>query len=463
MNLGGLKPWLLWGMFAIMLSGFLGYSLLKGDRAIFLIGRTTDAHHQIELACDACHKPFGGTETLQQSCVGCHGQELKDANDKHPKAKFTDPRNADRVAALDARVCITCHREHRPGITRAMAVTMPDDYCFLCHKDIARDRPSHAGLAFNSCASAGCHNFHDNRALYEDFLTQHKDEPSVLTHAVVPARQAWMPPPGRPWPAALKAGDADWPQPRAADEAAVREWATTAHARAGVNCSGCHRAKEKMATVERWVDKPDHMACATCHERQAAGYLAGKHGMRLAQKLTPMTPAMARLPMRDDAKSKTLSCTVCHGAHAFDTAKAAVEACEGCHADGHTKAFRASPHFELWHAERTGAAPAGSGVTCAGCHMPRETHKAEGREILEVQHNQNANLRPNEKMIRSVCIGCHGLGFAIDALADPKLITNNFKGRPARAIPSIEWATARAAKKAAERQTTAASSQERKH
>ncbi len=447
----------------MMLSGFLTYSLLKGDRAIFLIGRTTDAHHQIELACDACHKPFGGIEALQQSCVGCHGQELKDANDKHPKSKFTDPRNADRVAALDARLCVACHREHRPGITRAMAVTMPDDYCFLCHKDIARDRPSHADLAFNTCASAGCHNFHDNRALYEDFLMQHRDEPIMRANAILPARQAWVPPPGRPRPTALKAEGADWPRERAADDAAVHDWATTAHAKAGVNCSGCHRVKDPKTAAARWVDKPDHTACAACHERQASGFLAGKHGMRLAQKLTPMTPAMARQPMRVDAKSKSLSCTSCHGAHAFDTAKAAVEACEGCHADDHTKAFRASPHFELWRAERAGLAPAGSGVTCAGCHMPREAHKMDGREIIEVQHNQNANLRPNEKMIRSACLGCHGLGFAIDALADPKLITDNFKGRPARAIPSIEWAKARAAKKAAEKKITAKSSEERKH
>ena len=38
------------------------------------------------------------------------------------------------------RYCVTCHREHRPGITRAMGVTMPDDYCFHCHQDIAKDR-----------------------------------------------------------------------------------------------------------------------------------------------------------------------------------------------------------------------------------------------------------------------------------------------------------------------------------
>jgi formate-dependent nitrite reductase cytochrome c552 subunit len=191
--------------------------------------------------------------------------------------------------------------------------------------------------------------------------------------------------------------------------------------------------------VASWADKPGHTACATCHEREAKGFLEGKHGMRLAQKLTPMTPAMARIPMRADARDAALGCTTCHGAHAFDTKRAAVEACEGCHADNHTKAFRASRHFALWQAELTGTAPPSSGVSCATCHLPRELHKSEGGETVAAQHNQNLNLRPNEKMVRSVCLACHGLGFALDALADPHLIASNFKGRPARKVESIAW------------------------
>ena len=61
-------------------------------------------------------------------------------------------------------------------------------------------------------------------------------------------------------------------------------------------------------------------------------------------------------------------------------------------------------------------------------------------------HNQNAYLRPNEKMIRPVCMQCHSLDFAIDALADPKLVENNFNGRPAMHIESIDWAMKRARK-----------------
>jgi len=57
-----------------------------------------------------------------------------------------------------------------------------------------------------------------------------------------------------------------------------------------------------------------------------------------------------------------------------------------------------------------------------------------------VDHNQNATLSPNEKMIRPTCLHCHGLEFTIDSLADEKLIENNFKGKPLVHIPSIDLA-----------------------
>ena len=73
--------------------------------------------------------------------------------------------------------------------------------------------------------------------------------------------------------------------------------------------------------------------------------------------------------------------------------------------------------------------------------------KIERRGKIATSHNQNDNLRPNEKMIRSVCLDCHGLGFAIDALADADLVAGNFNRRPAVHIESIEWAARRAAVK----------------
>ena len=50
------------------------------------------------------------------------------------------------------------------------------DFCVACHsegdQDVRWDRPSHADLAFDTCASAGCHNYHDNAC-----HNNHKDSP----------------------------------------------------------------------------------------------------------------------------------------------------------------------------------------------------------------------------------------------------------------------------------------------
>jgi hypothetical protein len=63
--------------------------------------------------------------------------------------------------------------------------------------------------------------------------------------------------------------------------------------------------------------------------------------------------------------------------------------------------------------------------------------------LVRVQHNQSLNLRPNEKMIRGVCLNCHGLGFSIDVLADTALVQRNFAGQPARHVRSIDMARER--------------------
>ena len=437
------KP-IVWGVWIVGVSCLTAYFVLvlqSGDRTVFLIGRTTHGHHQIELACDSCHTgAFGGTEALQEACVRCHGQELAEADDKHPKTKFTDPRNADRVAILDARFCVTCHREHRPGITLAMGLTLPGDYCFKCHQDVGRERPSHKGLAFDSCASAGCHNFHDNRALYEDFLAAHLREPKVLANPVLPVR-AWSPSDpawaDRAKPALTRASLTAVPAGKMTEDA-VHGWEGSQHAKAGVDCAGCHAPRGAA-----WVDKPSHKACAACHEPEVRGFVSGRHGMRLDDRLamnfTPMSPAMARIPMKPEAHARTLGCATCHDAHSVNTKAATVEPCMGCHDDEHTRNYRDSPHYALWQAEAAGDLAAGRGVSCATCHMPREIHKSAKGDRVLVQHNQNLNLRPNEKMIRSVCMNCHGLGFAIDALADPEVVRSNFTLRPSRHIESLDW------------------------
>jgi hypothetical protein len=119
-----------------------------------------------------------------------------------------------------------------------------------------------------------------------------------------------------------------------------------------------------------------------------------------------------------------------------------VEACLGCHDDRHSLAYKGSVHYTLWQAELAGSDEPGSGVSCATCHLPRLSDAESGQHTL-VEHNQNLNLRPNQKMVRSVCLHCHGLGFTLDALADRRLVNNNFSGDPDQHTESLDMAKKR--------------------
>ena len=445
------RLWPIWTALSALLLAGMSYAMLKGeDRTLFMPGPLTAGHHQLELACTACHSdPLGGGEVLQQACIDCHGEDRKKPFDSHPASKFKDPRNADRLENINALACVSCHTEHQPDITARNGLTQPADFCFHCHAEVGAERPSHKGMAFDTCKDSGCHNFHNNRALYTDFLIKHLDKPPVLETARVPQREfaavlgELMDYPADRYPLReLTANDADAPADQATTAELRHDWLETAHARSGVNCSACHQPPDDSGQAAAWSDHPDQArACGQCHDLELRRFKRGKHGMRLAVDLPPMTPGEARLPMRSDAEHEQLLCTSCHGAHRFDVATAAVDACLGCHNDAHSLAYRDSPHFELWAQELAGELPQGSGVSCATCHMPRVDFDVnDWMSRIMVEHNQNASLSPNAKMLRPACLHCHGLAFSIDALADPGLIENNFAGAPAVQVESMELA-----------------------
>ncbi|MEM1304905.1 MAG: ammonia-forming cytochrome c nitrite reductase subunit c552, partial [Planctomycetota bacterium] len=392
-------------------------------------------HFQIELQCHECHSEDLNAGVKNDACIKCHGADLQRSTDTHPKSKFTDPSKAHMVRKLDGRTCLSCHQEHVPDRTLAMGVSLPADYCWHCHQEVGEQRPSHAGMAYDSCATAGCHNYHDNRALFEKFLVNHYGEPDMLDVMMTPesdlaALWAKENPDAKP----LSESDADAPSSVDYEDAVMHEWSTTAHAAAGVNCTSCHTNDDGV-----WSDSLSHDACRSCHEQQVDTFVEGRHGMRLAVGLSPMKPVDARLPMNHDMLHTDLNCVACHGDHEFDVRFAAADGCLRCHDDEHSVAYKESTHYELWRAEVEGAAEARTGVSCATCHMPREKND-DG--VFFVQHNQNNNLRPNEKMGKNVCGNCHGLQFTLDALADEELVRSNFQGLPSGRVESIDMAKA---------------------
>lgn len=444
------RYWLLWLLLTLVVAGGLAWVLLEGDdKTLYMPGPLSDGHHQFADKCDVCHtSPLGGGEVLQQACIDCHGEDRVKPHDSHPRSKFTDPRNADRLEQIDARFCVTCHVEHKPEITRANGVTQPQDVCFHCHQDIGEDRPSHKDMEFATCASAGCHNYHNNRAIYTDFLVKHMDAAALLERRVLPARgfadsvHEIIEYPRDRYPLEPVV------EPDAMDAHALpaeqdEHWLKTRHAQAGVNCSACHVPVTESGEQGQWMAKPGQDACVACHQMEVARFGQGKHGMRPAHGLSPMQVADARLPMQPEAAHQELTCSSCHKPHQDDVAEAAVDGCLTCHADQHSLAYKESPHYQLWLQELAGTAPAGSGVSCATCHMPRvEMDVSDWVSRTVVDHNQSGNLAPNTKMIRSSCLHCHGLPYAIDALADSALIDSNFKRSPQVHVDSTDLARA---------------------
>lgn len=425
-----IKFWQYGIVVTLIISVILGYNLFKGDKSLFLAGEATHGHHQIELECSACHtESFADQDVVQEACVGCHQDELESINDTHPKKKFLDPRNVNLLEKIEARYCVTCHTEHKPELSNSMGVTVPEDFCVHCHSEIADDRPSHAEFAFDSCSDAGCHNYHDNSMLYESFLIRHMNEPALKDKHRQPARTAlirWLK--KNPEVVPLTENDHNGDSllgayddsSLGANGTVVAQWSQSTHAQVGANCLDCHQENTTLVTPAQQLER-----CGSCHEKQNEQFKLGKHGMRATLGLPTISTDEARAPMNSDSE-RQLSCSSCHNPHKPDLQQSAVDACLDCHKDQHSIAYLTSPHHQLWLKEQADILPEGSGVTCASCHLPRIK---KGRRV-EVMHNQNHNLRPNTKMLKKVCMNCHGLEFSINALADEDLVKNNFDKAP---------------------------------
>ena len=422
------KKIVLYTLWIVLLLGLAFYfynQLTADDKTILIQGKTSNGHYQIEEKCDSCHVAKDKHELgdiKQDKCLACH-KEKKRSNTKansHRAKLFEADDKTEQRNILRADQCVTCHEEHQLGNA---GTSQPADFCILCHKDIADDRDSHKDLAFDECGD--CHNYHDNSANYsESFTKKHLGaEANTFEHSKIPKLQFSQRFNKKHISEPLSWEQKELPATVAANQA--KDWEGSSHALAGVNCQSCHNDKNKQ-----WLEKPDHNSCSSCHKTQLKGFLSGKHGMRLDQKLPNLTTGKARLPMKGN--DKEISCISCHKDHKFDAKAAAVEGCLNCHNDEHSLAYKESKHYQLWKNKDE------LGVSCASCHMPKiEKGKKKNKSVL-TQHNQNDNLRPNQKMAKSVCISCHGLGFSIDALQDESLINNNFVTPPSKHIPLIE-------------------------
>jgi len=448
----------LWIVVLFGLSIYFYGELTGEDKTALIQGKTSNGHYQIEEQCDACHDSGLGGQTLEQSeteesevtisklggsklgevnqdkCTACHAEKNKGggSSNSHFVAELKKIRHAEKLLKIPADKCVTCHTEHQAGHS---GVTQPADFCILCHAEDFVDNeitgekakiPSHKGFSFDKCGD--CHQYHDNAANYKDdeFIAAHLViEKNLLKQSAIPDKQ---------YPKSFKkhiSNALTWQQkehPISINTELAEDWDASSHALAGVNCNACHQNKGE------WQDKPEQAVCKTCHKQEMKEFLSSKHGIRVKQGMSAMTTEQARLTMHGE--NKELSCLSCHKDHQFDIKEASVEACLACHDDKHSRAYKETQHYQLW---KNGDP---MGVSCATCHLPRFI-KTVGKKKKRVkyiltQHNQSDNLRPNQKMAKSVCVNCHSLGFSIDALQDKTLINNNYSKPPAKHIPLVE-------------------------
>ena len=398
----------------------LWISLTGDDPRAFQPGPLTYAHHQYEIACDSCHKQaWEGNAGLETQCKSCHEAELAAMNDAHGKKKFADPRNAGELDIFDATQCLNCHKEHAPEQTHKMAITQPKDFCVACHQEVFTERPTHKNADANSCSNAGCHNYHDASTLHENFLSAHQFEAPLLKKTARPKREVIR-------KTKITADVSSWPESESAAESfklAIHEWNQSEHAFGHAQCTDCHKTKESWQVADA--------VCADCHERALTEFSQGHHGMRQLVNKPNIKVSESPLAMLPEAKELLLSCKSCHKPHVYSTRFAEAESCLSCHNDEHSRQWKLSKHASVWQESPD------QGASCATCHLPRQL--SSDSKTITVQHNQSLNLRPNDKMLKSVCMNCHGLEYAMSALADPTQIQSNFSTPANNQHQSMIW------------------------
>lgn len=407
-------------LLSVTIAGWMFYQWQWGDREVFVAGTASHGHHQIIDQCESCHEPW--KEASDERCMACHvthGVEPTDAHAPSILKENSGPSTMEPVLrALQG--CRVCHREHRVNETDPVGLTVAETLCQGCHWRVVQRRATHTGMNFRMCT--GCHNYHDSGMLTEEFLSRHRGEPALLDAPLLPVRAIGTGTGGRPIPE--PDAPSDWLQ----DTDLVHQWQESVHAPENVNCSDCH-LQQTADGREQWIEPVAHETCGTCHARNQSEFLASRHGMRAAVGKDFVKAGQARLDMHPGKADAVMDCNACHQAHDYaDRQQAAVESCTACHAGPHIESYADSPHGKLWQAELDGTAPAGSGVSCASCHLPVVAGEEPG--TFEVLHDANHNLRPNQKMLTSVCMHCHGARFSLHALADRTQIDENFRRPP---------------------------------
>ena len=227
--------------------------------------------------------------------------------------------------------------------------------------------------------------------------------------------------------------------------AAVRQWESSAHGKAGIGCEKCHGTDhEKMLKGEARVDIK---ACAPCHKKAFDTHRQSRHGMGLhsgwgctrnlpgrnqrecafchdKNSAEPLSQVQCARFLKQSSEMGEVGCNYCHSVE---------NSCASCHSSHNTdlKIVRdpAScakchmgpdhPQWEMWqtslHGTLYGTLGVKTGPTCQSCHMPAGTHDVSGGITMSsggIPSPPDKAKPEREKMVK-VCSQCHAAGFAL--------------------------------------------------
>lgn len=142
--------------------------------------------------------------------------------------------------------------------------------------------------------------------------------------------------------------------------------------------------------------------------------------------------------MQLNAHDLQMTCSTCHDAHSVNTLPAAVDACLTCHSDPHSLNYENSQHAQLFAADRSLPRPSGTSVSCATCHLPRYELKRGDSSITFVNHNNTYTLLPRDRMVKDVCMTCHGVEYSYNSIFDDDLVEANFDKPPSLSLETFD-------------------------
>ncbi|MEL7315951.1 MAG: hypothetical protein AAFN08_13560, partial [Cyanobacteria bacterium J06559_3] len=151
-----------------------------------------------------------------------------------------------------------------------------------------------------------------------------------------------------------------------------------------------------------------------------------------------LIPAMARLPMKVEAHTLQMNCNTCHDVHSVNTVQASVDSCLTCHNDTHSLNYENSTHAEMFAADRSLPRPSATSVSCATCHLPRHEVISGQDAFTLVNHNNTYTLLPRDRMVKEVCMNCHGVEYSYNSIFDDDLVEANFDKSPSLSLDTFD-------------------------